>query len=88
MLNANSSLFLDLLLDMDELLGSNEHFLLGKWINLAKSVPNATEQDVKMYVFNAKNQITLWGPNGEIMDYAAKQWNGLIKDYYLSLIHI
>ena len=27
-------------------------------------------------------QITLWGPNGEIMDYAAKQWSGLFSSYY------
>ncbi|RZF39285.1 hypothetical protein LSTR_LSTR016239 [Laodelphax striatellus] len=31
---------------------------------------------------NARNQITLWGPNGEIKDYAAKQWAGLVKHYY------
>ena len=28
-------------------------------------------------------QVTLWGPRGEIADYASKQWNGLIGDYYL-----
>ena len=27
-------------------------------------------------------QITLWGPNGEILDYAAKQWSGLFVAYY------
>ena len=56
----NSTLFLELLMDMDELLGSNEHFLLGKWLNSAKTVPNATVEDMKLYEFNAKNQITLW----------------------------
>ena len=56
----NSTLFLELLMDMDELLGSNEHFLLGKWLNSAKTVPNATVEDIKLYEFNAKNQITLW----------------------------
>ena len=35
-----------------------------------------------MFEFNARNQITLWGPSGQIMDYAAKQWSGLVKDYY------
>ena len=28
-------------------------------------------------------QITLWGPSGNILDYAAKQWSGLIDAYYL-----
>lgn len=32
----------------------------------------------------ARNQITLWGPNGEIKDYANKQWAG--KTIYLTLI--
>ena len=31
---------------------------------------------------NARNQITLWGPKGEIVDYARKQWAGLIDLYY------
>jgi hypothetical protein len=26
---------------------------------------------------------TMWGPRGEIADYASKQWNGLLADYYL-----
>ena len=32
--------------------------------------------------FNSK-QITLWGYDGNILDYAAKQWSGLIRAYYL-----
>jgi len=28
-------------------------------------------------------QITMWGPEGNINDYASKQWNGLIGSYYL-----
>ena len=35
-----------------------------------------------LYEFNARNQITLWGPTGEIRDYAAKQWSGIVRDYY------
>lgn len=35
------------------------------------------------YEYNARNQITLWGPRGEISDYASKQWGGLIGSYYL-----
>jgi len=36
-----------------------------------------------MLEFNARNLVTLWGPRGEIADYASKQWNGLLADYYL-----
>ncbi|KAI7200222.1 hypothetical protein D0869_05154 [Hortaea werneckii] len=35
------------------------------------------------YEYNARNQITLWGPQGEISDYGSKQWGGLIGSYYL-----
>ena len=73
MFKSNSTLFLDLLLDMDELLGTNKYFLLGNWLNLAKTVPNATIQDTKLYEFNARNQITLWGPNGEIIGMSLRQ---------------
>lgn len=33
-------------------------------------------QDEQLFEYNARNQITLWGPNGEIVDYANKQWSG------------
>ena len=32
--------------------------------------------------FEARNQITLWRPRGEISDYASKQWGGLVGTYY------
>ena len=36
----------------------------------------------KAFLFSAKNQVTLWGPNGEINDYSAREWAGLVGDYY------
>ena len=78
----NSRQVLDLLLDLDELLGSHEYFLLGKWLKEANSIPESNESDKRLYEYNARNQVTLWGPKGEIIDYATKQWNGLVRDYY------
>lgn len=40
-------------------------------------------QEAKFYEYNARNQITLWGPNGEIMNYANKQWSGVVIDFFL-----
>lgn len=40
------------------------------------------ENEMRLYEYNARNQITLWGPNGEIRDYANKQWSGVIADYF------
>merc|ERR1712107_502608 len=41
---------------------------------------DSAEQD--WLEFNARNLITLWGPNGEINDYAKKDWGGLVRGYY------
>jgi alpha-N-acetylglucosaminidase len=42
-----------------------------------------TEEEKTLLEFNARNQVTLWGPRGEIADYASKQWSGLLSSYYL-----
>jgi hypothetical protein len=36
-----------------------------------------------LYEYNARNQITLWGPLGEIVDYANKQWAGALTFLWL-----
>ncbi|KAH9515418.1 hypothetical protein Btru_014406 [Bulinus truncatus] len=71
----------DLLADLDHLLNANERFLLGPWIADARSW-GTDDNETKLYEYNARNQITLWGPNGEIHDYASKQWAGVVSDYY------
>ncbi|XP_052826472.1 alpha-N-acetylglucosaminidase isoform X2 [Octopus bimaculoides] len=76
-----SQSLLSLLLDLDTLLLSDPHFLLGKWLEDAKSL-GYIDQEKKLYEYNARNQVTLWGPDGEIVDYASKQWSGLLKNYY------
>ena len=66
--------------DADKLLSSDKIYLLGRWINKAiKIAPNGYQ---KLFEFNARNLVTLWGPNGNINDYAAKSWAGLYIDYY------
>ena len=78
----NAQEILDLLLDLDSLLGSHSYFLLGSWLRDSKSIPGFSENEQKLFEFNARNQVTLWGPQGQILDYATKQWNGLVRDYY------
>ena len=39
-------------------------------------------QQENNYLFNARNQITLWGPHGEINGYASKDWAGMLSGYY------
>ena len=55
--------------------------MLGIWIRDARRKARETGGDEKTFVFNAKNQITLWGPHGEINDYSTRQWNGIVGDY-------
>ncbi|XP_047117354.1 alpha-N-acetylglucosaminidase isoform X1 [Schistocerca piceifrons] len=77
----NAEDFLSLLGDLDTLLGSSEAFLLGAWLKSAKALAT-TPLEESLYEYNARNQITLWGPDGEITDYATKQWSGIVSHYY------
>ena len=70
--------FINLLNTLDTILGSNEHFLLGRqWLNPAKSIPGANDEDKIQYEYNARNQITLWGPEQnirkDVIDYAGNK---------------
>ncbi|KAH8281857.1 hypothetical protein KR054_003357 [Drosophila jambulina] len=76
-----SSKLLQLLDDMELILASGRNFLLGNWLEQAKRVAPDPE-DLSNFEFNARNQITAWGPDGQILDYACKQWSGLVRDYY------
>eukprot|EP01064_Diplonema_japonicum_P009889 TRINITY_DN17307_c0_g2_i1.p1 TRINITY_DN17307_c0_g2~~TRINITY_DN17307_c0_g2_i1.p1 ORF type:complete len:722 (+),score=146.96 TRINITY_DN17307_c0_g2_i1:36-2201(+) len=76
-----STKMLSVLSDFETLLASNEHFLLGRWLSDAQQWGKA-KGNPAYYDWNARNQVTLWGPKGEITDYASKQWSGLVKDYY------
>uniref|UniRef100_A0A8D8RYR7 Alpha-N-acetylglucosaminidase n=1 Tax=Cacopsylla melanoneura TaxID=428564 RepID=A0A8D8RYR7_9HEMI len=73
---------IQILRDLNEILGTEKKFLLGVWLNSAKSAAsNVLESHIMEQ--NARNQITLWGPTGEIVDYANKQWSGVVSSYFL-----
>ncbi|XP_046913075.2 alpha-N-acetylglucosaminidase-like [Dermatophagoides farinae] len=66
---------------MEQILQSSQHWLLYNWINNARSIANnSKERDYNEW--QARNQITSWGPNDNIVDYAAKQWSGMFQYYY------
>lgn len=79
-----SEIFLQLIRDMDELLGTNENFLLGKWIADARKW-GTTEEEKNFYEWNSRTIVTMWepAPKSQLRDYASKQWNGLLKGFYL-----
>jgi len=78
------SQMLELIEDMESLLATDNYYLLGKWINDARKMAGSNQTEADLYEFNARNQLTLWGPDGNINDYAAKSWSGLYGDYYYS----
>ena len=79
---AASEEFLGLIDDMDKLLGTRSEFLLGRWLDDARSIGH-TDQEKDLYEHNARNQITLWGNRDcRIRDYACKHWNGMMTGFY------
>lgn len=75
--------FEELLRDLDELLGTREEFLLGRWLADAKRWGH-TAGERALYEWNARTLITLWGPpDGILHEYAQRQWSGLITGFYL-----
>lgn len=81
-LKALSSDMLSLLFDWDALLSSHPSYLLGRWIADARAWAKDSDE-ADLFDYNARNQITLWGDQAEIDDYAAKHWGGLARNYYL-----
>jgi len=76
----------ELLRDLDALLATGDNFLLGRWLADAGRWADADADggaQRRRLQWSAKNQITLWGPNGEIADYATKQWAGVVVDFQL-----
>ena len=82
-------MLLDLIKRLDTILGTNKNFELGIWTRgalekakLAVDDEHSLEFMEKVFLFASKNQVSLWGPNGEINDYSAREWNGLMGEYY------
>lgn len=73
--------FNDLVRKIETLMNTREEFLFGKWV--ADSRERATsEQEAKLYEWNARAIITTWG--GRVLyGYAIKDWAGLYSSYYL-----
>jgi alpha-N-acetylglucosaminidase len=75
--------FLELIDDMNQLMGSRKEFLLGKWIEDARRWGTTTEEK-NLYEQNARNLLTLWHgqESDRLQDYAARQWSGLLSGFY------
>ena len=70
----------------DKLLGTRKEFKVGNWIQQARNL-GSTSEEKDLYEWNARVQITTWGNRycadiGKLRDYAHKEWNGLLRDFY------
>jgi len=84
--------FLEGLRAQDRLLGSRKEWMVGAWIaqalDKAEAVAPGDAAVRALFERNARMQITTWGDRacadgGKLHDYAYKEWNGLLSDYYL-----
>lgn len=76
---------LTLLYALDAVLETNPAFRLDTWVESARRSADAktrTKSMAEYFAFSARNQVTLFGPNGEILDSACKEWSGLVRGYY------
>lgn len=78
--------FLDILLQQDRLLSSMPDFMVGRWLRSARNM-GLNEQERNHYEWNARVQITTWGnrsaaESGGLREYAHKEWNGVLADFY------
>ena len=82
----SSERFLHMLLLQDSLLATRSEFRLGHWTQPAINC-GTTPEEQQLYEWNARVQITTWGnrycaDTGGLRDYAHKEWQGLLRDFY------
>lgn len=71
----------------DSLLGTLPDFRLGRWLEQARACGD-TQAEKELYERNARTLITTWGNRGAadggmLHDYAHREWQGLLHDFYL-----
>lgn len=75
--------FMQLGKEIDQLLGTRHEFLLGNWLKDAKGYGDSPSEKA-YFQKDAREIITTWHKaGGGLTDYSNRQWNGLLKSYYL-----
>jgi alpha-N-acetylglucosaminidase len=83
-LDAGVKQFLQLLDDQERILSTQKEFLLGNWLEAAKSVA-PTPAERSLFEYNARALITVWGNKGvaeDLHEYANREWAGMIGSFY------
>lgn len=80
---AKGARMLEIVRDVDALVGSDAYFLMGKWVEDARAW-GKTAEEKDYYETDSRLLLTCWGQKGKhLTDYANRDWNGLIGTYYL-----
>ncbi|MCX5193045.1 alpha-N-acetylglucosaminidase [Streptomyces sp. NBC_00249] len=71
---------------LDALTGSDPNFLLGHWLEAARSW-GADEAEKDRYEYDARSVLSVWGrrstsEGGFLHDYANREWSGLVSELY------
>jgi len=79
-----SKIFTELLQDQEEIVRSRPEFLMGRWIDDARSI-GTTDREKEALEWSVRNILTTWGPaRCPLVEYANRDWDGLTRDYYLA----
>lgn len=66
--------------ELDALLATVPQHRMDRWIAMARDSVTSAE-DKALFERNARLQVTVWG-GPELADYAAKEWSGLVAEFY------
>jgi alpha-N-acetylglucosaminidase len=71
----------ELMRELDGLLRCHPLHRLDRWVRFARAWGD-TPAEADYYERDAKRQVTVWGGDTILSDYAAKLWSGLVGGYY------
>ena len=81
-MTAISAEMLEIISDVDKVIGTQTYFLVGKWIADARSW-GINDEEKTYFEKNARNLITTWSDGDMLLnDYASRQVNGLVETMY------
>lgn len=67
---------------VDDLVGTDAQYLIGRWLEKAKSW-GGDEAESAQLEYDARKQLTSWGlRTTDLQDYAYREWSGLLDGYY------
>ena len=73
--------FLALMDSLTVVLKSRPEFSMDRWVEGARNW-GVNEEQKEYYATNARTIVTVWGDTPSLLDYAAREFDGLMEDFY------